>query len=317
MLARRVGAAVETLGCDYPFAGIKEFLEKADLAFVNFEAVAGTLRRHIDKKYIFQVRPRALWGLARAGVDGVSLANNHIYDYFAPGVVETVERFRALGIAPMGAGANARQFFAPKAFWLRENWIAILALNDTEAGFWGEDVPGCAPTWNAWGESQAKEIVDEMSRAGAAVIVFEHWGVEYRLTPTQRQITLGHRLIDAGACAVVGCHPHRIEGIEFYRGAVIAYSLGNLVFDQNDSLGNVGLLLELSISEGAVVGVRGLIVESLSNFAQPRPADPLPYIDMLNELCNPLGTTAVVDGDWVRFIPRKGAFGAEVASKKP
>ncbi len=271
MLARNVGAIIARNGVNYPWLKIAKFLREADLAIVNLECVVGTQTRCVRKKYNFQAAPSVLAGLKFAGIDAVSLANNHIYDYFGAGVCETVDSLTKAGIVPIGAGRDISDFAAPASFWIRGNWIVVMGFNDTASGFWGKDEPGCMPTWQEWAESLAVEQVSAMSDLGACVIVFEHWGWEYDTIPRERQIDLARRFIDAGAVAVIGSHPHRVQKIERYRGGVIAYSLGNLIFDQKDTLGNIGILLKVGIACGKLVNVNIIPVETLTNPAQPTP----------------------------------------------
>ena len=63
-------------------------------------------------------------------------------------------------------------------------------------------------------------------------MLFAHWGNEYQLVPTERQIKLAHSFIDAGADLIIGSHPHVVEPVEIYNNKAIFYSLGNFIFDQ-------------------------------------------------------------------------------------
>jgi len=305
MLARNVGKILDTAGVDYPFAGIRDYLCKADCAVVNLESIVGTQSKHADKKYVFQANPAALSGLLCAGVDAVSLANNHIFDNFSAGITECLDSIRRSGIIPLGAGNNSDEFFAPRSFWFDGYWFSIIGLNDTRAGFWELDKPGCAITWTDWAESTAINRIATMNSLGATVIVFEHWGVEYDEEPCQRQIELAHRFIDAGARVVIGSHPHRLQGIEFYRSGVIAYSLGNLIFDQRDSLGNIGALLELTFVDGYPDMVRILPTEMLTNFAQPQPVLPDSFLEYFKNMSKSFGTNVRVEGNYFIFEPKK------------
>lgn len=303
MLARWVGKVIEHEGANYPWLGVADVLRDADLAVVNLECVVGTQSRCIRKKYVFQAEPSVLDGLKFAGIDAVSLANNHIYDFFGAGVCESVDSLRSAGIVPIGAGSNIDEFSAPRSFWIRGHWVVIIGLNDTESGFWGGDKPGCMPTWQAWAESLAIEQISQMSSLGATVIVFEHWGWEYDIFPRVRQSELGHKFIDAGATVVIGSHPHRLQGVEFYRGGIIAYSLGNLIFDQRDTLGNIGCLLQIDFTDGTPITVKMLPTETLICFAQPHPIPAELAFEMVKNLCEPLGTDVVCENKWLILSP--------------
>ncbi|MCD6595444.1 CapA family protein [bacterium] len=295
MLSRRVGTLIDSTNVNYPFVGIKNILSHSDLAIVNLETTVGTRAKHIDKKYVFQAKPSSLAGLVWAGIDAVSLANNHIFDYFSAGVVETVDSVRNRGIVPLGAGKDSSEFFRPHSFYINGHWFAILGFNDTESGFWGKDKPGCAPTWTEWGESTAVAEISELSNLGAIVIVFEHWGWEYKQFPDNRQRGLAHKFIRAGAKIVVGSHPHRIQGIEFYRDGVIAYSLGNLIFDQNDSLGNIGAILKSTFINGNIDNVSIIPTETITQFARPQIANADSLLQYFRGLSQPLKTDVEIE----------------------
>jgi poly-gamma-glutamate capsule biosynthesis protein CapA/YwtB (metallophosphatase superfamily) len=303
MLSRRVGSAIERDGIDYPFSKIAAILRNADLSIVNLESVAGTATKGMDKPFVFQIPPRYLKALSNTGIDGVSLANNHIYDYYAPALVQCVDSLWKNGVVPIGAGRASCNYFVPRTFFVGGKMFAILALNDTEAGFAGKDKPSCAPTWVSWGESLAYSTIAQAKSLGAVVIVFEHWGWEYDTFPTLRQITLAHNFIDCGAKIVVGSHPHRLQGVEFYKNGAIFYSLGNLVFDQYDFLGNVGALLQLRFYDGEPVGFCAIPIETVTNFARPCPADPALFIDYFRFLCAPFKTKCSVDSSTIIFEP--------------
>ncbi|RKZ24851.1 hypothetical protein DRQ29_07265 [bacterium] len=303
MLARRVGAELDRRNAEYPFVKIRDILLDSDLAVVNLETTVGTQTKCVAKKYVFQAKPSALAGLVWAGVDAVSLANNHIFDYFSAGVIETADSVRNRGIVPLGAGKDSSEFFRPHSFWINGHWFAILGLNDTRSGFWGMDKPGCAPTWTPLGESTAVAEISQLSAIGAIVIVFEHWGREYEQFPNTRQRTLAHKFIRAGAKIVVGSHPHRIQGIEFYRDGVIAYSLGNLIFDQRDSLGNIGAILKLTFIDGNIDNVSIIPTETITHFAQPHIAKSDSLLQYFRKISKPLGTTVKIKDGNLNFAP--------------
>ena len=303
MLARNVGKAISQYNTDYPFEGIRDILRSADLAVVNLESTVGTQTRAVNKKYVFRAEPAVLNGLVRAGVDAVSLANNHIFDYFSAGVVETVDSVLSAGIVPIGAGRNKSEFFRPHSFWINGHWFAILAVNDTRSGYWGYEHPGCAPTWTSEGESTAVALIESLAAAGANVIVFEHWGWEYQQFPSRRQRKLAHRFIRAGAKVVVGSHPHRLQGVEFFLNGVIIYSLGNLIFDQHDTLGNIGALARITFCGDFIESVELIPTETLTRFAQPHPASADSLLPYFARLSKPFGTRVVSDGQAIKLLP--------------
>ena len=303
MLSRKVGAEIKKMGVNYPFMSIRDIFLPADLSVVNLESIVGTQTKFVDKEYVFQAEPSVLKGLKWAGIDAVSLANNHSFDCFSAGVIECADSVWNSGIIPLGIGKNSAEFFRPHSFWIQGNWFVIMGLNDTKSGFWGDDKPGCAPTWTARGESIAVDIISTLAEIGAIVIVFEHWGWEYQQFPDERQLQLGHKLIRAGAKVVVGSHPHRIQGVEFYKNGVIAYSLGNLIFDQKDSLGNIGAILELTFIGNRIYTISMLPVEMFSTFAQPKPANSDSMLEYFRNLSLPLNTDVYIEDGRFFFRP--------------
>jgi len=303
MLARNVGKTIRQYGVNYPFEGIADILRRADLAVVNLETTVGTQTRAVNKKYVFRADPAVRDGLLWAGIDAVSLANNHIFDYFSAGVTETVDSLKSAGIIPMGAGANWTEFFRPQSFWIKGHWFVMLALNDTKSGYWGKEHPGCAPTWIPEGESTAVALIEALAQIGANVIVFEHWGWEYQQYPSQRQRELAHKFIDAGAKVVVGSHPHRLQGVEFYHGGVVIYSLGNLIFDQHDTLGNIGALAKITFCDDFVNSVELIPIQTLEKFAQPHLADADSLAGYFSCLCEPFGTRIIPAGKSLECLP--------------
>jgi len=125
-------------------------------------------------------------------------------------------------------------------------------------------LPGVAPLREDY---VVEDIRQARSRADVVVVAF-HWGEEYQNHPTGAQVALGRRSVEAGADIVLGFHPHAIQGIEVYRGGVIAYSLGNFVMDQRRDVTRESMILEFLLSPRGVLGVE--VVPVMIEEAQPR-----------------------------------------------
>ncbi len=255
MLSRAVGRRMKALDdWNYPFEKIAPTLHSADLAFCNLECPVSDTGREQGHLYSFRADPRALAGLNFAGFRVVNTANNHMFDWGRPALVDTLERLRAAGIRPVGAGVNDLEAHYPVIVNVDGTRIAFLAyvgVAPKEAAA-GVDHPGVA--WLEPGRALA-DIRFARSLADI-VIVCLHWGVEYAPEPGRRQVELAHRFIDAGADLIVGGHPHVVQPLEFYRGHAIAYSLGNFVFDQNDAPTHHGLMLEATMEGKHIARVR-------------------------------------------------------------
>lgn len=218
-----------------------EEMNDADIMMLNNEfaySARGTEAQ--DKSYTFRAAPERVGILKEMGVDIVSLANNHALDFGMDALLDTFTTLEQAGIDYIGAGNNLERAKAPIYYNLGEKRIALLAASrvvfamdwyasDTNAGMIGTYDPSL--------------ILDSIREAEADsdfVVIYLHWGVERTNYPVDYQKELAMLYIDAGADAVIGCHPHVMQGLEFYKGKPIAYSLGNYWF--NASRRETGLL---------------------------------------------------------------------------
>ena len=235
-----------------PLAPFAALLADADYRIANLECPLATTGTAIPTKiYTFRAEPRATRVL-KGRFDAVSVANNHSGDYGRAAFLETLSVLDGVGIRHVGGGHNLLEAHAP--LWIDRKGlrIAVLAYDEflPRAFEAGTDFPGIA-----WSEdSQVISDIRAARAAGADIVIpFMHWGWEYEDGPNQRQRQLAHAMIDAGADAVVGGHPHVTQGAEVYRGKPIIYSLGNFVFDGFTAPeAKLGWLLRLEIDKGAV-----------------------------------------------------------------
>lgn len=230
MLARRVQEQIDEHGPAFPFHHVRPLLSQGDISFGNLESPLsrhGT-PRHTRGSPVFRGPPEAARGLREAGFQAMSVANNHIFDYGEAAFRETLDVLKAVGIYPVGAGLNLEAALAPVVLPVRGNRIAFLAFCNARVAT--RDSPGTAPLRR---DVVRAAISDARAQADWVVVSF-HQGLEYSDYPTSGTITTAHQMIDAGADAVVGHHPHVLQGIERYSHGVIAYSLGNFVFDQHE-----------------------------------------------------------------------------------
>ncbi|HYN70069.1 MAG TPA: CapA family protein, partial [Candidatus Eisenbacteria bacterium] len=234
---------------------VRALFEGADLAISNFENPAPEAFRYHSEGTVFSADPALLATIAHAGIDWVSLANNHIRDFGAQGVLDTIANLSRWGIAHGGAGADLTAARAPTILAVRSTRVGILAYDTIAPSYAaGVDRVGSAEMT----EEAVKEDVARARELGAQlVIVFPHWGVEYTTGPSAQQLRLGHAAIDAGADLVIGNHPHWAGAVEIYQGKPIFYALGNLVFDQGWSEPTMeGLTVELTFAGTRLVQVR-------------------------------------------------------------
>jgi poly-gamma-glutamate synthesis protein (capsule biosynthesis protein) len=227
---------------DYPFRNVRGILAAADVAVINLECPFTEETDSIEKAFAFRASPELADILPRAGIDVAVLANNHAMDHGWPGLADTLAALAGRGVAAFGAGADlaaARSGTVVERGGIRIGLLGYLYLGPRPIEppvLWATDgTPGVAGVVGATERMAAmvKGDVGRMRRRADVVVVTFHWGREGHHRPTPYQRTLAHAAVDAGARLVVGHHPHVLQGVEIYRGAPIAYSLGNLVFGGN------------------------------------------------------------------------------------
>lgn len=284
-LARQVVDRMAANGADYPFALVAPLLQ-GDILAGNFEGALTERGDPWPKSFNFRTPPRYAEGLARAGFDVVSLANNHAMDYGVTGLLDTFAALDAAGIAYAGAGDGIPRAYAPVIIernGLRVAFLAWVATPDEGSGFsisqWfaQEGAPGVA-------YPSDRAIADTVRAARAQadfVIVMPHAGTEYRTAPDATQRRIAEAALAAGADAVIGAHAHVPQPIEQRGRQLIAWGLGNFVFDldQWDLAGipepRVSLVLNLTLTKGAGVTAWEYRAVALDNNEdRPRPATP-------------------------------------------
>lgn len=221
---------VEQHGLDYPFIHVRDEIQSADYAIANLETAVTTKNNPFPKSFNFKMPPHYLQGIKNAGFDMVTLANNHTLDYQEEGLVDTVDYLKEYGIEYIGAGKNAEEAYSAKTIEINGQTIAFLGFSHVlpdVSWYAGDSKPGIASGYQY--DRMERRIKEEKEKADY-VIVYIHWGEELHQTPVSYQINYGRGMIDAGADAVIGSHPHVLQPIEEYKGKPIMYSLGNFLF---------------------------------------------------------------------------------------
>ncbi|HET8785711.1 MAG TPA: CapA family protein [Candidatus Limnocylindrales bacterium] len=251
---------------------VRELMTGADIAIANFENPAPNRFTWHTSKTVFTADPTLIDGLVGAGIDYVSIANNHIGDAGDNGLLQTIANLRKRGLKYSGAGKDLAAAQKP----------AILDANGTKVGILAYDA--IAPGYHAAkGEPGSSKLTIKAVQAGVkaarkagakVVIVFPHWGVEYRYSPFQNQQRLARQIIDAGADMIIGNHAHYAAAVEIYKGKPIWYALGNFVFDQTWSEPTMeGITLELTF-QGAQLRQIRMRPHIILDKAQPNFLDP-------------------------------------------
>lgn len=262
---RGTGAVIAARGSTFPFEKIRPVLQQADLRFGNLETPLsnrGAPSGKQDPHITFRASPAAAEGLRFCGFDVVSLANNHMNDYGEEALLDTVRILREHGIACAGAGGNAAD--AEREVVLERNGITMAFL--AYSAFANLDTRGAgrrSAGISFFDRRRAARQVNRLRGTVDIIAVSMHWGLDFTEYPVPPQMKYARELIASGAHIVIGHHPHFLQGIEQYRHGVIAYSLGDFVFDEP---GRETCVLKLDLSRRGIDGfdlIPARITESL------------------------------------------------------
>ena len=268
MLARRYeqpGGIIPTQGIAAIFNPTRQLLgDAADITMANLEVVLTNQGSpHTSKSVVYRGNPNNVYALPAAGIDAVSLANNHTLDYGWAGLQQMLTNLDNLGLITSGAGANSYEAYEPA--WINRKGMSIAVLRSSDrTGQYNNAIPYLHAGYNKFGFAYMspyyfQEQVNALDGNADLIIAELHGGSEYSLSPgsgydknnpflndTEDEdynyrtdvphmwdIEMRHHAIDSGADLVIVHHPHILQGLEIYNGKLIAHSLGNFVFDLN------------------------------------------------------------------------------------
>lgn len=200
---------VKQYGYDYFFSGVRSIFEADDLTIVNLEGPLTTATKRHAHGFVFKADPACVQILSGSSVELCNVANNHSQDYGTAGLKQTAQVLEDAGIGYCGYTA---------AYQKTIKGVRVIALGFTK--------------WDHTDEEIAKAVAAAREQCDL-LIVNVHWGREHTNEQNADQIKTGHTIIDAGADLVLGTHPHVLQGIEYYKGKYIVYSLGNFSFAGN------------------------------------------------------------------------------------
>lgn len=208
------------------------------------------------KAYTFRSSPDNVKYLRQLGVDVAGLANNHIYDFGKRAFLDTISNLNNAGIQTVGAGKNAAEARRPVYLKRKGKTIAVVAATRAEKYILtpeaGKNSPGVFRTYDS---TQYVKAIKKAKKKADYVIAYVHWGTEYSTELEKAQLHQGKEYINAGADAVVGAHTHCLQGVGYYKGAPIIYSLGNFWFNEKTLYTTV---LEIDITEDGTLKARML-----------------------------------------------------------
>ncbi len=285
------------MGIFWPWEDVNETFSSADIAFVNLECAVSSKGYPVaGKEFTFRGPVDSVKGLKKAGVDVVSLANNHSKDYGKEALVDTMANLAANQIAWCGAGNDLNEAYYPAVLDIRGNSVAFLAFTSIVPAGWTatEKEPGCAITWN---RKKVLEAIQRAKKNHDFVVVSYHWGVELATSPNGEQVSLAKLSIDSGADLVLGHHPHVAQGLQLYKNRLIAYSLGNFIFSPPREISSKTLLLSVLLDEKGVVQAKITPVRIRS--CKPivmRGDEAVTWLSVLKDYSAPLGTDLKISG---------------------
>lgn len=238
MLGRLVNDALKEASPEHPWGNTLDIFEQADWRACNLECAIsdrGAPWRDTPKQFHFRTDAKNVEVLKAAGVNCVSLANNHALDYGYDALDDTIRILSDAGIAHAGAGANRTA--AGHVVTMRENSLTIgfVAFTDNMAVWEAmKDKAGVYYVPIEFSEPRTAQLLHRVKAAREEVdvlIVSAHWGPNWGYTPPQEHVALGRALMDNGATVVFGHSAHICRGVEMYRNRPILYSTGDFVDD--------------------------------------------------------------------------------------
>ncbi len=241
----------------YPYKAVRDEFLTADWRVANLECtITDLVPIPTDPAtFTFITKKRAVEGLTYAGIQTVTVANNHADNGGAESFLDMLQTLDANSITHCGGGKNLAEGRQPVIQTVKGTRVALLGYNEIAPGgpYASDGGAGVTPVDLT---TLPQDIASARSQADL-VIPYFHWGIEYTKDPTTTQQQAAHAAIDAGADMVLGSHPHWVQGIESYKGKLIIYCLGNFIFDQDWSVPTQeGLMLHLYWRGTQLAGIR-------------------------------------------------------------
>ncbi|WP_270888139.1 CapA family protein [Pedococcus sp. 5OH_020] len=231
-------------------------LGAADLAMVNLETAITQRGTKIGKEFHFRAPPSALTTIADAGVDVLTMANNHGVDYGPVGLQDTLAAKSTSPVPIVGIGADEKEAFAPVVLHAKGLSVAVLGasqvLEMTLARY--SAGPGKAGIASSTPVDRLRTAVAEASARYDLVVVYLHWGTDYQRCPDGLSVSTAHALERAGADIVVGGHSHRVNGAGWLGRAYVDYGFGNFVWWRSHEPDSRSGVLTLSVDVAAARG---------------------------------------------------------------
>lgn len=305
-LGGSANAFLKQKGYSYPFEAMKDIVANADIAVANLEAPATNhVEVFMEKEFIVKTSPEAIEAIKGSGFDVVTLANNHIMDYGAIGLKDTIELLDKAKIRYAGAGKDLKHARMPAIINIKGTKIAFLAYSKVfpEEFYATNESSGTAPGFIEYVRDDIKDI----KKLADIIVVSFHWSEELLKYPKEYQVKLAHLSIDSGASLVIGHHPHVIQEIERYKDGLILYSVGNFIFGSYGQYRAEGVMILVKFTKSRIASAE-IIPLNINNkevsfqpqlFNDDKAQEILQHIQELSE--SPLMLTVIKGKGYLRF----------------
>ena len=284
----------ESLGLD-PFAQVVPSLGSAEFSLVNVETAISDRGAPRDKAYVFRAPPSAAARLAAGGVRVANLANNHASDYGPDALADTVDLLEDAGVTTVGAGRNLDEAYGYRML-ATDRGVKVAFVGASLIVPWGFAATATAPgiaSAHIPARARLLDTVRAAASAADAVVVTVHWGIERNPCPNDDQRLLAQQLLDAGADAVIGHHPHVLQPVVVSDDKLVAFSLGNFVWDPRPGLTGETGVLQIDFDGDEVIGWT-FHPHLLDDVGTPVPADSGDRVQRIRD---------IVSGDCSPYAP--------------
>jgi poly-gamma-glutamate capsule biosynthesis protein CapA/YwtB (metallophosphatase superfamily) len=288
-----------------PLAKVASRLRAADVTIANLETTLSNRGPSVKGKpahLIFNGHPKGIESLTSAGIDLVSLANNHAMDHGPLAIQDTLAALDKAGIGHAGAGMNTKDAWKPAIITVKGRRIAYVTATQIVPSYFA---PSATRPGVAIGKSISKvtAAVRAAKKDADIVIVSMHWGKEQATAANASQKHDAKALIDAGADVVLSHHPHVMQGIDSYKGKLIVYSLGNFLFPYKTTEGRKSFILKFDYGATGVSNITAVPVY-LGTWGRPvvqTGASAKSILGKLAKISKPMGTKITIK-DGIGYI---------------
>lgn len=233
---------------------VVDIMTSSDIMVANSEFTVSDRGTPLNKRYTFKASPNRLSIYREMGVDIVSIANNHVYDYGEDAFFDMLKYFKEYDISYVGGGRNIFEAKAPYYFVLNGYKIAFIAASRAEKFvITPEATSDSSGVFWAYDPTLLIETISEVKKDSDYVILLIHWGMEDSYVLEDVQMNTGRKYIDSGADLIIGSHAHTLQGMEFYNDKLIAYNLGDFIFNRETK--DTGIL-SINIDEDGIFGYK-------------------------------------------------------------